>query len=105
MATIASQITRIQDATNSLRSIITDKWGVTNIDTARLDNIAARYNEIPVISGEVFVPIQIETDGKTTVAASEPLTNGYYKGVSIRPFVKVDTVNDIIINVENSKRK
>lgn len=101
MATIASQITRIQDATNSLRSIITDKWGVTNIDTTRLDNIAARYNEIPVISGEVFVPIQIETDGKTTVAASEPLTNGYYKGVSIRPFVEVDTVNDIIINVEN----
>ena len=101
MATIASQITRIQDATNSLRSIITDKWGVTNIDTTRLDNIAARYNEIPVISGEVFVPIQIETDGKTTVAASEPLTNGYYKGVSIRPFVKVDMVNDIIINVEN----
>lgn len=101
MATIASQIKRIQDATNLLREVITDKWAISNITTTRLDDIADRYNEIPVISGEVFVPIQIETDGKTTVAASEPLTNGYYKGVSIRPFVKVDTVNDIIINVEN----
>lgn len=101
MATIASQIKRIQDATNLLRSIITEKWAVTDIDTTRLDNIAARYNEIPVISGDVFIPIQIETDGKTTVAASEPLTNGYYKGVSIKPFVKVENVDDIIINVEN----
>lgn len=101
MATIASQITRIQNATNSLRNIITEKWGVTNIDTTRLDNIAARYNEIPVITGDVPVQIHVETDGKTTVAASGPITNGYYKGVSIKPFITVENVQDIIINVEN----
>lgn len=101
MATIARQIERIQAATAFLRSIITENWAVTDIDTTRLDDIAARYSEIPVISGEVFIPIQIETDGQTTVAASEPLTNGYYKGVSIKPFVTVENVQDIIINVEN----
>lgn len=101
MATIASQIQRIQDATNLLREVITEKWAISNITTTRLDDIADRYNEIPVISGDVFIPIQIETDGKTTVAASGPLTNGYYKGVSIRPFITVENVQDIIINVEN----
>lgn len=101
MATIASQISRIQTATNTLRDIITNKWGVSNIDTTRLDNIAARYNEIPVITGDVPVQIHVETDGKTTVAASEPITNGYYKGVSIKPFITVENVQDIIINVEN----
>lgn len=101
MATIASQISRIQTATNTLRDIITNKWGVSNIDTTRLDNIAARYNEIPVITGDVPVQIHVETDGKTTVAASKPITNGYYKGVSIKPFITVENVQDIIINVEN----
>ena len=102
-ATIAGQIQRIQDATNLLRNVITEKWEVANIDTTRLDDIADRYNEIPVISGNVFIPIQIETDGITTVAASAPITNGYYKNVSIKPFVKVENVDDIIINVENKK--
>lgn len=101
MATIASQIDRIQRATNLLREVITEKWAISNITTTRLDDIAARYNEIPVITGDVPVQIHIETDGKTTVAASGPITNGYYKGVSIKPFIKVDNVNDIIVNVEN----
>jgi hypothetical protein len=99
--TIAGQIQRIQDATVLLRNVITNNWGISNIDTTLLNNIADRYNEIPVISTDVFIPIQIETDGKTTVTASAPLTNGYYKDVSIKPFVKVENVNDIIINVEN----
>ena len=103
MATIASQIQRIQNATNSLREIITDKWGVANIDTTRLNDIASRYNEIPVITGNVPIQIHVETDGETTVAASEPITNGYYKNVSIKPFITVENVQDVIINVENKQ--
>ena len=121
MATIANQIKRIADSRDLLRIKgralglqVPDGqyWDdATNTykqysraaltQTDQIDKIAAAFNDIsPKLGTEIKVPITVTTDGKTTTVDSYVLETGYYANATIVPFIKVNNVDDIVINVE-----
>lgn len=121
MATIANQIKRIADSRDILR--VKGKalglqvpagqyWDdATNTyksysaaalsETDQIDKIAAAFNAVsPKLGTEIKVPITVTTDGTTTTVDSYVLETGYYANATIVPFIKVNNVDDIVINVE-----
>lgn len=121
MATIANQIQRIASARNTLRTKgkalglqvpegnywddSTDSYksyqAALLSDTDQIDKIAAAFNNITAKLGtEIKVPITVVTDGTTTTVESYQLENGFYSGATIVPYIKVQEVDDIVINVE-----
>ena len=121
MATIANQIQRIASARNTLRTKgkalglqvpegnywddSTDSYKSYQAaplnDTDQIDKIAAAFNNITAKLGtEIKVPITVVTDGTTTTVESYQLETGFYAGATIVPFIKVQEVDDIVINVE-----
>lgn len=128
MATIANQIKRISDATNWLRKKgSTGGEGITGLNltvpagrywnnttktyeqyqaaplgaTDQIDKIAAAFDNISAKLGtEIKVPITVVTDGTTTTVEAYPLETGFYSGATIVPYIKVQEVDDIVINVE-----
>lgn len=125
MATIAGQITRIANSRNKLR----DKgielglvvpggnyWDDSSNSyqsyiekelTAgdQIDKIAAAFDTINLYrdqngKNEVRVPISVRTDGENTVVETTTLAPGYYANTVLVPYVKVEQVEDIVINVE-----
>lgn len=125
MATIANQIKRISDSRDSLRSRgkslglqvpSGNYWDdATNTykaytaaaltDSDQIDKIAAAFNTIELYrdqngKNEIRVPISVRTDGENTVVETTTLAPGYYYNTTVVPFVKVEQVEDIVINVE-----
>ena len=122
MATIANQIKRIADSRDSLREkgialgLQVPKgtyWDDSNNsykqyeadalkDGDQIDKIAAAFSVVvPQLGTEIKVPITVVTDGTTTTVESYKLANGFYSNATIVPFIKVEQVDDIVINVEN----
>lgn len=125
MATIASQIQRIADSRTALREKglelglmvpkgtywddATDTYKAYN-DAAltkddQIDKIAAAFGEIKLYrdqsgKNEIRVPISVRTDGENTVVETTTLKAGYYDNTLVVPYVKVEQVEDIVINVE-----
>lgn len=122
MATIANQIQRIAQSTKTLR----DKgialglkfpggnyWDNTSKQyqayqasalsaTDQIDKIAQAYATInPHLNEDFRVPINVRTDGKTTVVETTKLPDGFYSNTTVTPYVLVQEEQDIIINVEN----
>ena len=121
MATIANQIKRISDSRDLLRSKgkalglkvpAGNYWDdATNTykayteaaltESDQIDKIAAAFNSVvPKLGTEIKVPIAVTTDGTTTTVESYVLDTGFYANATIVPFIKVNTVDDIVINVE-----
>lgn len=122
MATIASQIQRISDSRNILRTKGTqlgltvpvgtywDDATDTNItttsatllkETDQIDKIAAAFNNIAnKIGTEIKVPIKVVTDGTTTTAEGTTLEPGFYSGATIVPYVQVENVQDVVLNIQ-----
>ena len=121
MATIANQIKRIADSRDLLRTkgkalglIVPagNYWddstntykaytenALTELD--QIDKIAAAFNSVvPKLGTEIKVPITVTTDGTTTTVDSYVLDTGFYANATIVPFIKVENVDDIVINVE-----
>lgn len=121
MATIANQIKRIQNSRDLLRNKgealglyvpagnywddITDSYKqysespLTNSD--QIDKIAAAFNSIaPKIGTEIKVPIKVVTDGTTTTAEGTALDTGFYSGATIVPYVQVENVQDVVLNIQ-----
>lgn len=121
MPTIANQIQRIQSARNLLRtkgkllglSVPNGTYwdDATNTyksytaalltETDQLDKIAAAFNSINPKFEDIKVPMTVRTDGTTTVTEEYILEPGYYSNIKIIPFIKVENVDDIVINVQN----
>lgn len=122
MATIANQIKRISDSRDVLRSkglalgLTVPQgtyWNDNNDsyeqygpellkDGDQIDKIAAAFGGvIPQIGTEIKVPMTVKTDGTTTTVESYKLADGFYSNATIVPFIKVEEVDDIVINVEN----
>lgn len=122
MATIANQIKRIadsrdilrekgialglqvpqgnywDDSTNSYKQYTADALK----DGDQIDKIAAAFSVVvPQLGTEIKVPITVVTDGTTTTVESYKLADGFYSNATIVPFIKVEEVDDIVINVEN----
>lgn len=121
MATIANQIKRISDSRDLLRSKgkalglyvpAGNYWDdATNQYSAyaeaaltendQIDKIAAAFNNIvPKLGTEIRVPITVRTDGNNTEVQSTVLEPGFYSNATIIPYVRVEEVEDIVINVE-----
>lgn len=125
MATIANQIKRISDSRDLLRSRgkslglqvpSGNYWDdATNTykaytaaaltDSDQIDKIAAAFNTITLYrdqngKNEIRVPISVRTDGENTVVETTTLAPGYYYNTTVIPYVKVEQVQDIVINVE-----
>ena len=125
MATIANQIKRISDSRDLLRSRgkalglqvpAGNYWDdSTNTykaysaaalaDSDQIDKIAAAFNTINLYAdangkNEIRVPISVRTDGENTVVETTTLAPGYYYNTTVIPYVKVEQVEDIVINVE-----
>ena len=121
MATIANQIKRIADSRDLLRSKgkslglkvpAGNYWDdATNTykayteaaltESDQIDKIAAAFNSVvPKLGTEIKVPITVTTDGTTTTVESYVLDTGFYANATIVPFIKVENVDDIVINVE-----
>ena len=121
MATIANQIKRISDARDLIRSKgtalglqvpagnywddATDTYKAYNAaaltSSDQIDKIAAAFNSIvPKLGAEIKVPITVTTDGTTTTVESYKLDTGFYANATIVPYIKVNNVDDIVINVE-----
>lgn len=125
MATIANQIKRISDSRDSLRltgrslglRVPSAKYwdDATNsyvqyseaalTETDQIDKIAAAFGTIKLYrdangKNEIRVPISVRTDGENTVVETTTLAPGYYDNTTVVPFVKVEQVEDIVINVE-----
>ena len=121
MATIANQIKRISDSRDLLRSKgkslglkvpAGNYWDdATNTykayteaaltESDQIDKIAAAFNSVvPKLGTEIKVPITVTTDGTTTTVESYVLDTGFYANATIVPFIKVENVDDIVINVE-----
>ena len=121
MATIANQIKRISDSRDLLRlkgkelgltvpagnywDDSTDSYKQYSqaalTDNDQIDKIAAAFNSIvPELGTEIKVPITVTTDGTTTTVDSYVLDTGFYANATIVPFIKVENVDDIVINVE-----
>lgn len=121
-ATIASQISRISNSRDILRNkgvkmhlvvpagtywddstdtdiTTTTASALTNTD--QIDKIAKAFDSIAINQNkEIKVPITVTTDGTTTTAQSYTLDTGFYANATIVPFIRVDQVDDIVINVE-----
>lgn len=106
MATIASQIKRIQDATAQLR----DKGIGLELNVSagealsadhRLDDVAKAFDSIVFSKGEVKnVELKVVTHGDNTIAGnSYELPTGYYKGLVIKPFF-TQTSADEVLNIK-----
>ena len=121
MTTIANQIKRIADSRDLLRSKgkslglkvpAGNYWDdATNTykayteaaltESDQIDKIAAAFNSVvPKLGTEIKVPITVTTDGTTTTVESYVLDTGFYANATIVPFIKVENVDDIVINVE-----
>ena len=131
MATIANQIKRISDSKNllnergrllGLQVPAGNYWDDTTktykayaestlAESDQIDKIAAAFNTINLYrdqngKNEIKVPISVRTDGENTVVETTTLTPGYYYNTTIIPYIKVENVDDIVINVEmvNSRK-
>lgn len=125
MATIANQIKRISDSRDLLRERgqalglkvpAGNYWDdTTNTYKAysvaaltgddQIDKIAAAFNTIELYrdangKNEVRVPISVRKDDSTTVVETTTLDPGYYYNTTVIPYIKVEQVEDIVINVE-----
>jgi hypothetical protein len=125
MATIANQIKRIADSRDLLRSrgkalglvvpagqYWDDKSNTYKsysasalTETDQIDKIAAAFNTVNLYrdqngKNEFRVPISVRTDGENTVVETTTLPTGYYDNTIIVPYVKIEQVEDIVINVE-----
>lgn len=122
MATIANQIKRIADSRDTLRekgialglhvpqgnywNDSTDSYTQSNAEALKdgdqIDKIAAAFSTVvPQLGTTIKVPITVVTDGTTTTVESYKLANGFYSNATIVPFIKVEEVDDIVINIEN----
>ena len=125
MATIAGQITRIANSRDKLRlkgielglmvpggnywddsSNSYQSYGENGLTAGdQIDKIAAAFDTINLYrdqngKNEVRVPISVRTDGENTVVETTTLATGYYANTVLVPYVKVEQVEDIVINVE-----
>lgn len=123
MATIANQIKRISDSRDILRNkgidlglyvpigTYWDDSTNTNITTTsatalkttdQIDKIAAAFNQIRVYNNtEIPVELEITRDGSATVGKTTSLDPGFYSNAIIKPYIKVNEVDDLIINVQS----
>lgn len=123
MATIANQIKRISDSRDILRNkgialglyvpigTYWDDSTNTNITTTsatalkttdQIDKVAAAFNQINVYHNtEIPVELEITKSGTTTVGKTTPLDTGFYSNAIIKPYIKVNEVEDLIINVQS----
>lgn len=123
MPTISGQITRIQNARNTLRTAgiekfhltvpagtywddATDKY-ITTTSAAllsssdQLDKIAAAFNNVVTKDNEVIkVEMKVVTDGTTTTTEAINLPTGFYSGATIVPYIKVSQVEDVVLNIQ-----
>lgn len=122
MATIANQISRIQSARNLLRTKgvamnlvvpagtywddatdanVTTTSAAALASTDQIDKIAAAFNSIVVSQNkEIKVPMKVVTDGTTTTAEGVTLDTGFYAGATIIPYITVQTVDDVVLNIQ-----
>lgn len=125
MATIANQIKRIADSRDILRvkgralglqvpagqywddtSNTYKSYSATALaETDQIDKIAAAFNTVNLYrdqngKNEFRVPISVRTDGENIVVETTTLPTGFYDNTVIVPYVKIEQVEDIVINVE-----
>ena len=105
MTTIASQIERIQNATEQLRNKGIDlelevSKGVALNSNHRLDDVADAFDSIVFSKGEVKpVELKVVTHNDGTVEGhSYEIPTGYYKGLVIKPFF-TQTSADYVLNI------
>ena len=122
MATIANQITRIQEARDLLRTKgkslglsvpngtywddSTDTYksytSAVLTDTDQIDKIAAAFNTIQHFTSEIIeVPILLKKNGTTVVGTTKTLTPGYYVAANIKPYITVEEDSDFVIDVQS----
>lgn len=106
MATIASQIQRIQDATNQLRTKgigleLNVSEGVALNSNHKLDDVAKAFDTITFKKGvEIPVELKVVTDGTTTIGNSFTLDPGFYRGCVIKPYFTQSSVTDMVLNIQ-----
>lgn len=109
MSTIASQIKRIQDATNSLRDTGANLklYTVDVADSLRIDNIAEAFAGITLQTDKhdnpVEIPIEIKTttDGYTLLEYPNTLPAGYYSSpINLVATLKDDTDTPYVLNIQ-----
>jgi hypothetical protein len=112
MSTIASQIKRIQDATNSLRDTGTNLrlYTVDVADSLRIDDIADAFAGITLQTGKhddpVEIPILIKntTDGHTIVELTNTLPAGYYSNpINLVATLEDDTATPYVLNIQTKQ--
>lgn len=110
MSTIANQIKRIQDATNSLRDTGANlKLYTADVaDSLRIDNIAEAFAGITLQTGKhdnpVEIPIEIKTttDGYTLLEYPNTLPAGYYSSpINLVATLKDDTDTPYVLNIQH----
>lgn len=121
-ATIASQIKRISDSRDILRNKGIDLqlyvpagtyWDdatdqdITTTSAAllsandQIDKVAAAFNSINVYHNKTIkVPLTIKRDGTTVVGDSTPLETGFYANTIITPYITVEDVEDLVLNIQ-----
>ena len=106
MATIASQIDRIQKATTKLRNKGIDlglevSKDVLLNETHKLDQVAEAFHNIVYKAGEnIPVELKVVTDGTTTVGITKTLDPGFYRGCTITPYFTQSEVDDLVLNIQ-----
>ena len=110
--TIAGQIQRIQDATNSLRDTGANLklYTVDIADSLRIDDIAEAFSGIVLQTGKysdpVEIPIEIKTttDGYTLLEYQNTLPAGYYSSpINLVATLEDDTETPYVLNVQNKQ--
>lgn len=105
MPNIASQIERLQNATNQLRTkgigLELNVSGVPLNSDHKLDDVAKAFDSIVFSKGRVEnVELKVVTHGDNTVAGySYEMPTGYYKGLVIKPFF-TQTTADNVLNIQ-----
>ena len=121
MATIANQIKRISDSRDLLRNKgkslglkvpAGNYWDDTTdtykayteallTESDQIDKIAAAFNAVvPKLGTDIKVPMKVVTDGTTTTTEGVSLETGFYAGATIRPYITVEKVDDVVLNIQ-----
>lgn len=106
MPNIASQIERLQNATNQLRTKgigleLNVSSGVALNSNHKLDDVAKAFDTITYKKGvEIPVELKVVTDGTTTIGNSFTLDPGFYRGCVIKPYFTQSSVTDVVLNIQ-----
>ena len=110
--TIAGQIQRIQEATDSLRDTGTNLglYEEAIADSLRIDDIAEAFSGIVLQTGKysdpVEIPIEIKTttDGYTLLEYPNKLPAGYYSSpINLVATLKDDTDTPYVLNIQHKE--